>query len=376
MDVELVDHHCHTVVRGALDRTGLEAFLTESDRPPPDGCSHFDTQLGFAVRRLCAPVLDLPAGAPPDDYVARRRELGADEVNRRLLRGAGVSTMLVDSGLGDDAMLDLPGLAQLSHATVHDVVRLESVADDVAAGEPTAAQFAGAFGAELQARADRAVAVKSVIAYRDGLDFDPRRPSATEVRAAAGEWLGRGAGRPNHPVLLRHILWQGLDTGLPLQLHTGFGDPDEDLRRCDPALLTGFLRAATAPVMLLHCYPYHRHAGYLAQVFPHVHMDVGLGIPYVGRRAEIVLAEALELAPFHKVLYSSDAYGAAELHYVAAAMFRRALADALNPLLASDPETARIAGLIGSGNARRVYGDAIGAVTGPRRPRLRRHGQG
>ena len=118
-------------------------------------------------------------------------------------------------------------------------------------------------------------------------------------------------------MLLRHLLWEGLATGLPLQLHTGFGDPDEDLARSDPALLTEFLRACEtggSAVMLLHCYPYHRHAAYLASVFPHVHLDVGLAIPHVGRRAGAVLAETLELAPFHKLLYSSDAYGLAELY--------------------------------------------------------------
>jgi uncharacterized protein len=348
----MIDHHCHTVVRGPLDRPGLEGFLTESDRPPPDGCTHFDTQLGVAVRRHCAPLLDLPAGASADDYVARRRELGAEAANRRLLAGAGVTAMLVDSGLGGDAMLTLGELAALSGAAVHEVVRLETVAEDVAARGPDAAQFAAAFASELHARVGDAVAVKSVLAYRHGLDVDPRRPSAAEVRAAAGDWLARGGGRLDHPVLLRHLLWEGVDTGLPLQLHTGFGDPDEDLHRADPALLTGFLRATDTPVMLLHCYPYHRQAAYLANVFGHVYLDVGLAIPHVGHRAGAVLAETLELAPFHKLLYSSDAYGLAELHLVAAVLFRVALDEVLAPL----PDAARIAELLRSGNARRVYG--------------------
>ena len=183
-------------------------------------------------------------------------------------------------------------------------------------------------------------------------------PSPTEVERAAGAWLAGGAGRLEDPVLLRHLLWEGLATGLPLQLHTGFGDPDLDLHRCDPALLTGFLRACRdlgPPVMLLHCYPYHRHAGYLAHAFPHVYMDVGLAVPHIGSRATAVLAEALELAPFHKLLFSSDAYGLAELYLVAATVFRAALADVLEPL-GRAAERERLATLIGSGNAARVYG--------------------
>ena len=47
--------------------------------------------------------------------------------------------------------------------------------------------------------------------------------------------------------------------------------------------------------MLLHCYPFHRHAGALAQIFPHVYFDVGLALHYTGARAGAIVAEALEL---------------------------------------------------------------------------------
>nr|BFE88209.1 hypothetical protein GCM10020093_108100 [Planobispora longispora] len=36
------------------------------------------------------------------------------------------------------------------------------------------------------------------------------------------------------------------------------------------------------PIVLLHNYPYHREAGYLAQVFPHVFADVSLALHNVG----------------------------------------------------------------------------------------------
>jgi predicted TIM-barrel fold metal-dependent hydrolase len=178
------------------------------------------------------------------------------------------------------------------------------------------------------------------------------------VTRAAGGWLAGGGKRLDDIVLLRHLLWEALTLGLPLQLHTGFGDPDERLHRCDPALLTDFLRATAdtgSPVLLLHCYPYHRNAAYLANVMPHVYLDVGLAIPHVGQRAPAVLAETLELAPFHKLLYSSDAYGLAELYLLAAAGFRQALAEVIHALGIGEPDGRRIADLIGSGNARRIY---------------------
>lgn len=359
MDLALVDHHCHTVAHGPLERAELEAFITESDRSPPAGCTAFDSLLGLAVRRRCAPILDLPADADPDAYVARRAELGAEECNRRLLRAARLDALLIDTGLGGEDLLERAELGRLSGAPTHEVVRLESVAEEVAAAGAGAGEFATQFAQRLRERTAAAVAVKSIVAYRHHLDFDPRPPSSAEVGRAADRWLASGGGRLDEPVLLRHLLWEGIATGLPLQLHTGFGDPDEDLARCDPALLTGFLRAcadAGAPVLLLHTYPYHRQAAYLANVFPHVYLDVGLAIPYVGARAPTILAETLELAPFHKLLYSSDAYGLAELYLVAAAAFRDALDQVLPALGVPPAEHDRLANLTGSDNARRVYG--------------------
>jgi predicted TIM-barrel fold metal-dependent hydrolase len=113
------------------------------------------------------------------------------------------------------------------------------------------------------------------------------------------------------------------------------------------------------PVVLLHCYPYHRQAGWLAHVYPHVHVDVGLTLGHVGARAGPVLAEYFELAPSGKVLYSSDAYGLAELFLVGAAQFRAGMARLLAEWVdagALDVATAqRFAEAVGAGNARRVY---------------------
>jgi predicted TIM-barrel fold metal-dependent hydrolase len=90
--------------------------------------------------------------------------------------------------------------------------------------------------------------------------------------------------------------------------------------------------AGGPPVLLLHCYPYHRHAAYPAAVMPHVYLDVGLAIPHVGGRGAAILAETLELAPFHKLLYASDAYGLSELYLLAAVAFREGLGEVLEEL--------------------------------------------
>ncbi|MDQ4105349.1 MAG: amidohydrolase family protein, partial [Actinomycetota bacterium] len=331
----LVDHHVHGVMTGDVDGAGFEAGFSESLWPPPAGTTHMDSQLGFAVRRWCAPVLDLPPHTDADAYLARRRQLGAQEVSRRLLAASGIGWFLVDTGYRADQTLRPAKMAAVLAATASEIVRLESVAEEVTASGVTAAGFIDRFASALDERTRQAVGLKSVIAYRYGLDFDPERPSATEVRRAAGQWLRQrevGELRLTHPVLLRHLLWIGVERGLPLQFHVGYGDPDLTLHRCDPSLMTDFLRRVQdrqVPVMLLHCYPYHRTAGYLAHVFPHVYLDVGLAVNYTGARSRAVIAESLEVAPFGKVLFSSDAWGPAELHYLGAVLWRRAMISVL-----------------------------------------------
>jgi predicted TIM-barrel fold metal-dependent hydrolase len=103
-----------------------------------------------------------------------------------------------------------------------------------------------------------------------------------------------------------------------------YGDADIDLLRADPLLLTPFLRATEqrgVPVLLLHGYPFHRQAAYLAQVYSHVFIDIGLAVHNTGALSRTLIRETLELAPFGKLLFSTDAYGLAELFHLGAALF-------------------------------------------------------
>ncbi len=360
----LVDAHCHVVSTAELSPDEFALAATEGSVPGP---SYLDGPAGYAIRRWCAPVLDLPAGVPMSDYLARRSALGGVEVAGRLLRAAGLDTLLVDTGLGGPPPWLAPAaLASTAEATWHEVVRLESVAAAVAASGVDAAGFASAYRTALARATEHAVGVKSILAYRHGFAIDPERPSDASVTAAAGDWLRGGGSRLTDPVLLRFLLWCGVDTGLPVQLHTGFGDSDVPLRLADPALLQPFcaevqaaLGPAPVPLVLLHCYPYHRQAGWLALVYPHVYVDVGLTVGQVGPRAAAVLPEFFELAPLGKLLFSTDAYQLPELYQVGAAAYRHALGRMLDSWLADDAITAddaeRIALAVGSATARRLY---------------------
>jgi hypothetical protein len=359
----LIDHHVHGALRAAIDRPTFESMITEGPRPHSAGTA-FDSQVGFAIRRWCAPVLDLPPHAPAEQYWARRCELGEGEVTQRLLRAAGTATYLIETGYLGDAVLTPEEHAEVSGAAAREVVRLETVAEVLLGKVDSGRDFVAEYPSVLEEASRLAVGTKSIIAYRAGFDVDPQRPDDAEIVQVVDRLLGAASGavRVEDPVLLRYLLWCGVDRGLPLQLHSGYGDPDLDLHRANPLLLMPWLRQVEptgVPVMLLHNYPYHREAGYLAQMFDNVYFDVGLGLFYSGSQSVQIVAESLEVAPFSKQLYSSDAWGPSELHFLGALLWRRAISRVVGQWV-HDGEWAlddaeRVLHLIGHENARRVY---------------------
>jgi hypothetical protein len=312
-----VDHHAHAVLREPPD--GLNAFRgLFSESPDPAQWPHVASAITY---RRAIDVVARHLGCEPDERAVfeQRRRSDPGEYASRLMRDAGAATILIDTGYpSPDEALTVAEMGALAGCPARPVLRLESLAE-----AERAARVAGA-------RADGFVALKTILAYRGGLDLE--------------------AGDPATRAALLRALEANRDTGdpLPVQVHTGFGDPDLLLARADPSLLKPlFERFAETSFVLLHCYPFVREAGWLASVYPNVFFDLSLTIPHVARPGTAV-AEALELAPLSKLLYASDAVLTPELYLLASIWWRDALAEVLASLL---PESAAIEG------ARRVLAD-------------------
>jgi uncharacterized protein len=356
-EVPLIDQHVHGCWLTAGDRKRFENGLNEANTEPLAGFdSAFDSQLGFAVRTHCAPVLGLPSHVEPQDYWARRSQFTEAELARLFLSGAKVSDWLVDTGFAG-AVADVDELAELSGGKAHEVVRLEQVAEQAARAP---GDYASAFEEILHRRARTAVGTKSILAYRGGFDGDLTEPPLAQVAEAADRWRASGNIRLSDRVLLRFGLHQALRLGKPLQFHVGFGDRDCDLRKANPLYLLDFLRhSGDIPIVLLHCYPYEREAGYLAQAFNNVYLDGGLSINYLGARGPSFIARLLELAPFRKIVYSSDGFGPAELHFLGATLWRKGIHRTLRGFIDAgdwgEPDAIRVVDLIARDNAARIY---------------------
>jgi predicted TIM-barrel fold metal-dependent hydrolase len=362
--IEVIDHHVHGTFNKAVDRAGFEASINEgSTDPVPSFMTQFDSPLGLSIRRWCAPLLGLQPLATADDYWARRSEFRADELARTMLPAAGVARWVVDTGFKGDLITTPDELTKLSDVPCSEILRLERLAEDLLEEGTSAEEFPETFRAALQAAVvnPEVVGTKTIAAYRTGFDIDWTRPSDADVIAHARELGARPRPlRVDSPLLTAFAVHEAASHGLPIQVHVGFGDRDMDLHRSDPMLMLPLLRTmAPVPVLLLHCYPFQRQAGYLAQAFDHVNFDVGLAINYLGVRSTGLVAEALETAPFAKQLYSSDAFGPPELHVLGSVLWRRAMGLVLGGWIRTGDcgidDAIGIVDMIGVHNAERVY---------------------
>jgi len=371
IDIErLVDHHCHGIITDTLERPRLEALMSESHRPAIPGVTQFDKPLGQVIRRYCAPILDLEPLASADDYVRRRTELGGEEVASRLMKATRVAGMLIDTGHRSDDILGVEAMGALSGGFAHEVVRIESTMEQVARTAGSGLELIDGFDVLVRERAAGAVALKSIVAYRTTFAIDQTRPTRAEAIAAADAWLRRneasGWRRLEDATLIRHALFQALDIcterKFPLQLHVGVGDLDVDMPKCDPTVFIPFVKQAEerdVPITLLHSFPFVQESAWMAEVFSNVYFDVGFTLNFTGPQARRIMEEALGMGPFFKQLYSSDAFGLAELHYLGAVQFRRVLDAVLSDWIAAGDCTAkdadRIAAMIGFENTERIY---------------------
>lgn len=369
----LIDHHCHGISPAELDWRGFQALFSESYRPAPAGTDEFQKPLGLAIRAFCAPLLDLEPHASGEDYVARRLKLGAAEVNRRLMQASGLESLIIDTGHRANAIMSFEDTGRVAGRPAYEVVRIEAVLEEVAASGVGAKDFAAAFNTRLEERSRAAIGLKSIVAYRCTFAIDQTPPAASDVAKAAGAWM-KAAGkagkfRVSDPVVIRHGLWAGAeicrDRRLPMQLHVGFGDPDIIMHACDPTHFTAFIAEMekwSVPITLLHNWPFLKEAQWLSEIFENVYYDAGVILNYGALESERILAEALQIGKFQKFLFSTDAFGLAELYYLGAFLFRRGMARLIDRWIAEGFMSARdadaLVAMIATDNAQRIYPNA------------------
>ena len=377
--IRAVDHHCHPLLRWPLALTpfGLRSVFTEAADPVMIR-EHVPCTAAYRGALACLAGA-LGCAATEDAILAARDGEDPGAYTNRLLERTGTGVLLIDHGFGGEAVFTVAEHGQEISLPQHEIVRLETLAEDLAVDAVDPWAWCQAVRAGLRAAVEGgACAVKTIAAYRSGLQL--RRHSPDEVAREFSQLRAAVRRDGDHPTkssqsrprlsgaaLCHTLVFEAAACcralGVPLQVHCGFGDPDEDLALASPLGLRPLFEDPALRglnVVLLHCYPYHREAAYLAAVYPGAFMDLSLAIPLAAADGASALRESLGLCPWSKLLYATDASRLPELYLVAATRQREALATALSGLVddgfLSGDESVEAGRRILAGNATALYG--------------------
>jgi hypothetical protein len=368
--IPIVDHHCHSLLREQpQDDEAFRNHLTETYIPEM-ARDHVQHSLVYhwAIRELasffgCAPE--------PDAVHAARRERGVERIARDVVERGNFKTWLIDSGYGTDTTFSLDELRGIVPCEIREVLRLEPMIERLILAADSFDGFLDAYRAALSdLRGAGYVGMKSVIAYRSGLQVElvDRSAAAAAFKSVHEAARRDGTVRIESKPLLDYLIVAAVEESarqeVPIQFHTGLGDPDLDLTKVDPAALrlifSDTYRAAS--IVLLHSgYPYSRSMAYLAAMFPNVYADFGeVQLFVAGRDLRAVVRELVGLAPASKILFSTDASLIPELYWLGAQAGRRTLGEVFEEHIADgliDERTAiAMAEMMFWRNAERIYG--------------------
>ncbi|CAI0469343.1 unnamed protein product [Linum tenue] len=363
--VPLVDGHAHNIV--ALDSSFpfVSAFTEAAGEAlslAPHSLSFkisFYRLLNFAwFQRSLREIAELYGCENSLKAVEEhRRSLGLESIASACFKAAGISVVLIDDGLKLHKKHEIDWHKSY-FPYVGRILRVERLAEEILESEIpngsawTLDTFTEAFVGSLKSYpfsfscgcsftatvAKEILGLKSIAAYRSGLDINPK---VTSKDAEEGLAEALSSGKPvrlANKNIIDYIFVRSLEVALsfdlPVQIHTGFGDKDLDLRLANPLHLRAVLedeRFSQSRLVILHAsYPFSKEASYLASVYPQVYLDFGLAVPKLSVHGmQSSVKELLELAPIKKVMFSTDGYAFPETYYLGAKKARECVLSVL-----------------------------------------------
>lgn len=305
--------------------------------------------------------------AEGEDLAAARDELARRDwlaYLRLLFDDAELTGMVLDDALHPDEPSQPASVyAGLAGRPVWKMARLDPLVDTLLAQGASAREIVDRVERHMaDAAAGGAVAFKTILAYRTGLAVDPHVDLAAAQRSLGEDLPVRRRGKALRDLVFRTELGRAADLGLPVQVHTGFGDSELRLAESDPLLLEDILRTAegtAATVVLIHgSFPWHEQAAYLASVKPNVWVELSLSNLFAPMHTADRLLRILDVAPRGRVLLGSDGHGLPETQWFGCRVLADAWTEVARGLAAAGAqppwvEQTRFA--LFEGNARSVY---------------------
>src|SRR3954471_9558980 len=172
--IPIIDHHCHALRRfdHPLTLDEFRAFFAETTDPemPP-----YIARTVFYMRM----VRDVTAllGCDPNEeaLLEARNNTPREEYARRLFDPGNWRALLIDTGFKSPDSYTVEGMSRLTARPAAEVLRLESLMEDLIAAHASLPQVEEALRDTIRSsRARGIVGLKSIAAYRGGLQVERR----------------------------------------------------------------------------------------------------------------------------------------------------------------------------------------------------------
>lgn len=375
----IIDQHAHSLVNDFVQFESVDLLRCFTESRTMDMLqNHVQNSLSYIdmIRKLQF-LLDVSSEKQLIDLRQTMREF--DLVNS-LFDDVSLGAFIIDDGYSSGKAMPLQKFSQLTDRPVFRCLRIESLIEQALSISSSFGELESKFVSLLSEPSDvPIVALKTILAYRGGLrlldttkelaqeEFSPLKEGAKDRSNEHGK---SGASKPKvrieksnlyHYLLLRAFEFAG-DRKIPVQIHTGLGDSDEDLSESNPLLLRRLFEDkhfSSVKFVLLHCYPFVKEAAYLASLYSNVYMDLSLACFLVSANIESILMDAISLAPLSKILSGTDGHTVPETYWYGAFSLKRGLSKVLTKLVREDflepAQAMKIAGDILHANAQSLY---------------------
>lgn len=354
----IIDTHCHPFVpvKRRLNLSDVCALLyfepsdtreaKELERRfttiPPVVVSRLILELGKLYRGEEWAVSHLPSEAGIILEERYERTQNYSEYVKFLCDDISLKTIIVDTGYPQPP-IDLETFSNQVSCGVHYIFRSETLSDQLLTKKEPFSDFLLSWDTAIdEALKDpNCKALKSVIAYRSGLDVYPRSKDEARKSYEAYQQNPTASLREKYKPLLDYLFIRAIEKTIHfdkvLQIHTGMGDIDIIGEKAHPMCLFELLKRApfsSAKVALVHSgFPWVSEAASMTSLLPDVYMDLSMCCPFYPLGINLRLLEALEQAPIRKILYGSDGMSIVEVMWLGGRLIKESLEEVLGKLI-------------------------------------------
>ncbi len=378
----VVDCHAHPFMPTREKKMYGRRYILSSDRYKAVPQQDVENTLAYRMILMeLARFLNLPEDVSDEVILSERcklvERLGYQGYVEKLFQDAGIISYLNETGFPIQGARLRPEESKMfedatANIDVREIIRLEMTCNHLVADAEKMVsfnEFMQMFRENIRSRvkAGRVVALKTVIGYFSGLEIlDPSEQEAERSFYAHyyGTQKERFIQKPFRDYMVHECVSLCKEYGLPLQIHTGAGDPPAcDLRLMRPSLLYEFMNredVGSIPVALLHGgYPFVDEMAFMVNGYANVVTDVSSMTADDSIAVERALPILMEKVPLNRLMYGSDGAGDVDPIWFAAVNFKRVLGRVFDQLVERKVFTRsygeKAARMILSENARAFY---------------------